>query len=183
MTTHETINMFKYRTKCYDCNGAGEEESWVEYEGFDRAKAIEAKHHGDEHHCGGSIFVLVPGPKGWYSPWLKRQEELEEQYRLEEEWAYADWKCEQHYKELARRKMVRANSAEITVHIQKDEHGSFEYVLTITFYDKDGDMDHGWSTYECETIRKGAQDLLKDTPEADKEKVKAEMTRLGICWE
>lgn len=78
-------HLFKYVVKGVDCDGAGYQETWVEYEGFDREKALAAKRECENKSIFGIIRLLTPGPKGWRD---RRQEELQKKVEeeLEEEW-------------------------------------------------------------------------------------------------
>ncbi len=56
--------MFEYVVTGFDCDGAGYEESWTEYEGTNREKALAAKRRGEKRNCGGYISIkMIKGKK------------------------------------------------------------------------------------------------------------------------
>ena len=89
--------LFRYRVKWHDANGAGEPESGIQYEGFCRQKALSEKHLAEDSSCSASITVLVPGPKGWYSPAEKKAKELEDKLYNEAAEEYFNHKVAEHW--------------------------------------------------------------------------------------
>lgn len=172
--------LFKYRVEWHDANGAGESEEGIVWEGFNRTVALEKKRECDELYR--TITVLTPGPCGWRSAIQERWNKQEEEAYLEAQAEYYDRVCLEHKREEFEKRAARANTAEVTVHInniQKDVY----YVVTITFYDEDGYADYGFSSYLEPTIRDGAAYIIRSVREDEREKAKEAMRKLGICWE
>ena len=86
-------HLFRYKVTGRDCNGAGCEETWTAYQGFDRYEALEAKRECEGKAIAGYIHILVPGPKGW----CDRREE-EERKLADQMWHEA---MEAHYEYMA----------------------------------------------------------------------------------
>ena len=51
--------MFEYIVWWFDANGAGEQESGIQYRGTDREEALKAKRTADEKSCGGWIDIRL----------------------------------------------------------------------------------------------------------------------------
>lgn len=51
--------LIEYTVWWYDANGAGEQESGIQYRGCDRVAAIEAKKYAKNHCCDGGIDIRL----------------------------------------------------------------------------------------------------------------------------
>lgn len=170
--------MFKYRVKWHDANGAGESESGVVWEGFSRTTALEKRAECNE--ISRTIAVLTPSANGWRSARQEQWERQEREAEAEAEAEYYDRICLEHERAEYARKMARADTADVSVHITEDFS---KYVVSITFYDEDGDADWGFSSYEHPTIRDAAAYVVFQLSGEEQTKAKEAMQKLGICWQ
>lgn len=80
--------MFKYVVKGYGCNGAGEEEEWVEYKGTDRAEALNGYKRALDWMGSASIDVTVLGREWQKLDREKKEWEAERERQMELEADY-----------------------------------------------------------------------------------------------
>ena len=80
--------MFKYVVKGYGCNGAGEAEEWVEYQGTNRSEALSGYKRALDWMSGASIDVTVLGREWQKLDREKKEREAEREHQMELEADY-----------------------------------------------------------------------------------------------